>query len=143
MLMRKYNTQVLHVLQKYDGKKFKVGVYDCNLLLAQILDLICSTDYYDNLHLQYKSIKAGHVILKEKYGLNSLMDVLAIHANEIDIQDVFNSDVIVSGAKYGAWHCSIYFNSLCLAVDSDGIFKFRNIQDIESKQEIKIYRIHQ
>jgi hypothetical protein len=145
MLMRKYNPSVLEILERYNGQKFKIGTCDCNLLLAEVLDLICETDYYGTLRGNYKSIKAGHALLKEKFNLDSLLDVLNLHAQSIDFNELYNGDIVITNLKYSAYHCSVVFNQMYLAVDPvDSIFKFKPISDLQctdSKEEIKAYRI--
>lgn len=125
---------------KYESKKIKYSDVDCNIIVAEIIDCLSGSNYYETLRGTYK-LKNGYEVLKEKTGFESLKDVLDNICTQIPMNQAFNGDIVLFPAKSGIYSSGVIFNSKILAVQNK-VLKFTPF-DLELKQKaLAVYRVN-
>lgn len=82
--MYERHIKIINIIDKYRGEEHVYGLNDCNILVADIIDALCGTEYADKLRGSYDSIISGMIVAKEKVGFSNARQALVKHGEKVD-----------------------------------------------------------
>jgi hypothetical protein len=103
--------QVSKILNKYLFTDHVFGLNDCNIILADYLDHVLGTDYYNQLYGKYDSIQSG-IKLAKSAGLNSPRHVLNKIAIKAEVPETGDILLTKTGKHFSV---SIVFKNQAIA----------------------------
>lgn len=83
--MFKFQADLSKLLNRYINKEHKYGQNDCNILVAEYIDMTCGTDYASKLISKYDSVQSGLKHCKELTGFNNVLEACEKHFEKSNI----------------------------------------------------------
>lgn len=113
--MFKFKADLARLLNSYINQDHQFGHNDCNILVADYIDLVCGTDYASKLRGGYTTMYEG---LKKSYdlvGFNNVFEACENHLNRSDV--IKDGSVVLIKKKYRSknyYQASVVFNNKAL-----------------------------
>ncbi|HBZ8158463.1 TPA: hypothetical protein MM329_000676 [Escherichia coli] len=82
--MFKFDSDLTKLLNKYVNSYHVYGQNDCNILVADYIDMVCNTDYKSKLQNQYTTPKEGLEICEKLTGFNNVLEACEKHLEQSD-----------------------------------------------------------
>lgn len=129
--MFKFQSDLTQLLNRYINKNHQFGQNDCNILIAEYIDLVCSTEYADKLKNKYSSIPEGLKTCKELVGFNNVLEACEMHFEKSVRLENGSIILIKRKLKNRVYYvASIVFNQKAL-VEHDNKYTMINVDDFE------------
>ncbi|MBT2059490.1 hypothetical protein ABKV35_13955 [Enterobacter kobei] len=129
--MFKFQSDLSKLLNRYINKQHQFGQNDCNILVADYIDMLYGTDYFSKMKDQYSNIAEGLRTCKKLVGFNNVLEACEKHLEQSDV--IENGSVILIKQKYKTrvyYSASIVFNGKVISVHQD-VYQIMNIKDVE------------
>ncbi|WP_368287555.1 hypothetical protein AB2B46_15350 [Kluyvera intermedia] len=91
--MFKFDSDLTKLLNNYINAEHVYGENDCNILIADYIDMVCKTDYKAKLQNKYSSPKEGLEICKNLTGFENVLQACEKHLEKSDV--IENGSVIL------------------------------------------------
>lgn len=128
--MFKQDAELTNLLNRYIHTEHQFGHNDCNILIAEYIDLICDTKYKESLQGKYTSAKEGLSICKELTGFKNVLEACEKHLDRSDV--IENGSVILIKKTLGKrvyYASSIVFKNKALT-EHDNKYEMTDLKEI-------------
>lgn len=130
--------KIINVIDRYRGQEHVFGQNDCNILVADVIDALCGTDYASKLRGSYTDIISGMLVAKEKVGFSNARQALVKHGEKVDYP--MNGDFcVVKHIKDGKtfYATTIHWNGKVL-VEKDNQYEWGLFNKDDYKEFFKV-----
>ncbi|BEC01784.1 DUF6950 family protein [Escherichia coli] len=129
--MFKFQADLSKLINRYINKEHKFGQNDCNILVADFIDLTCETDYVSKMTDQYSSIAEGLKKCKELTGYNNVLEACEKHLIKSDTVETGSIVLIKKTYRRRVYYvASIVFNNKAL-VEHENKYTLIDIKEFE------------
>ncbi|EFH5737120.1 hypothetical protein AT520_003957 [Escherichia coli] len=129
--MFKFQADLSKLLNRYINKEHQFGQNDCNILVADFIDLTCATDYTSKLINKYDSVQSGLKICKELTGFNNVLEACEKHLEKSDVIETGSIILIKKTYRRRVYYvASIVFNNKAL-VEHENKYTLTDVKDFE------------
>ncbi|CAM6708458.1 hypothetical protein L2106_07700 [Citrobacter portucalensis] len=127
--MFKFQADLSKLLNRYINQQHVFGQNDCNILVAEYIDLVCATEYTDKLKDKYTSIPEGLKICKDLTGFNNVLEACETHLEKSETIETGSVILIKKKHKNRIYYvASIVFNNRAL-VEHENKYQLINVND--------------
>ncbi|EOZ9159093.1 hypothetical protein K1J20_02470 [Enterobacter hormaechei] len=129
--MFKFQSDLSKLLNRYINKKHQFGQNDCNILVADYIDMLYGTDYVSKMKDQYSDIVEGLRLCKKLVGFNNVLEACEKHLEQSET--IETGSVILIKQKHGRriyYSASIVINEKVITVHDD-VYQVMNIKDVD------------
>lgn len=129
--MFKFQADLSKLFNRYINKQHEFGQNDCNILIADYIDLVCKTDYKSKLKDKYTNIPEGIKICKDLTGFNNVLEACETHLEKSETLETGSVILIKKKYKNRVYYvASIVFNKQAL-VEHENKYQLADVNDFE------------
>lgn len=129
--MFKFQADLSKILNRYINKEHKYGQNDCNILVAEYIDMTCGTDYASKLISKYDSVQSGLKHCKELTGFNNVLEACEKHFEKSNIIETGSIVLIKKTYRRRVYYvASIVFNDKAI-IEHNNKYALINVKDFE------------